>query len=65
MKRNTMVAASFLLIGIFAQSCNDDGIDCCSVCTVGKACGDTCISEEYECLVPSGRACNEVLMYDE
>lgn len=30
---------------------------CCKVCTVGKPCGDTCISKEYTCHVGPGCAC--------
>ena len=32
--------------------------ECCKTCTKGKACGDTCISKDYECTKPSGCACN-------
>ncbi|WP_299804950.1 DNA/RNA non-specific endonuclease [uncultured Shewanella sp.] len=32
---------------------------CCKVCSVGKACGDTCINSSYSCSVPSGCACNQ------
>src|SRR5207237_5198753 len=28
--------------------------NCCKVCTVGKACGDTCISRSYTCHVGQG-----------
>lgn len=31
---------------------------CCKVCRKGKACGDTCISRNYECHVGPGCACN-------
>ena len=31
---------------------------CCKICTVGKACGDTCISRSYTCHVGPGCACN-------
>jgi hypothetical protein len=30
---------------------------CCKVCTVGKPCGDTCISKDYTCHVGPGCAC--------
>jgi len=30
---------------------------CCKVCTVGKPCGDTCISRDYTCHVGPGCAC--------
>jgi len=32
--------------------------NCCKVCTIGKACGDTCISREYTCHVGPGCACD-------
>lgn len=31
---------------------------CCKVCDIGKACGDTCISRDYDCHVGPGCACN-------
>jgi hypothetical protein len=31
---------------------------CCKVCAVGKACGDSCISRNFACLQPPGCACN-------
>src|SRR5438067_8902154 len=31
---------------------------CCKICTVGIACGDTCISARYTCHVGAGCACN-------
>jgi hypothetical protein len=31
---------------------------CCKVCTVGKACSDTCISREKICHVGPGCACD-------
>jgi beta-lactamase superfamily II metal-dependent hydrolase len=32
--------------------------ECCRVCRVGKACGDTCISQAAECLKGAGCACD-------
>jgi len=32
--------------------------NCCKVCTIGKACGNTCISREYTCHVGPGCACD-------
>jgi hypothetical protein len=32
--------------------------NCCKVCTIGKACGDTCISRQYTCHVGPGCACD-------
>lgn len=31
---------------------------CCKICTVGKACGDSCINRDYQCHQPRGCACN-------
>ena len=31
---------------------------CCNVCTVGKACGNSCINQSYTCRQPPGCACN-------
>jgi competence protein ComEC len=31
---------------------------CCKVCTVGKACGNSCISRRYTCHQPPGCACD-------
>lgn len=31
---------------------------CCKVCTVGKACGDSCISQSKTCHVGRGCACD-------
>jgi hypothetical protein len=31
---------------------------CCKVCSVGKACGDTCISRDKTCHVGPGCACD-------
>jgi hypothetical protein len=31
---------------------------CCKVCSVGKACGNTCISREKTCRVGQGCACD-------
>ena len=31
---------------------------CCKVCTIGKACGDSCISTESGCKLSTGCACN-------
>jgi len=31
---------------------------CCKICTTGKACGDSCISQDKTCHQPPGCACN-------
>ena len=31
---------------------------CCKVCSKGKACGDSCISQKYTCRKVRGCACN-------
>jgi hypothetical protein len=41
----------------FSQSISH-AIACCKICTVGKACGDTCISRDKECHVGPGCACD-------
>jgi hypothetical protein len=33
-------------------------LKCCKICKKGKACGDTCISRDYECHKPPGCACD-------
>jgi hypothetical protein len=33
---------------------------CCKVCTVGKACGDTCIAAWKTCYVGPGCACDAI-----
>jgi hypothetical protein len=32
--------------------------ECCKVCRKGKACGDSCISRDYECHKGAGCACD-------
>ena len=34
------------------------GFACCKVCKKGKACGNSCISEDKSCHQPQGCACN-------
>jgi hypothetical protein len=41
----------------FSQS-TSHAVACCKICTVGKACGDTCISRDKECHVGPGCACD-------
>lgn len=31
---------------------------CCKICTVGQACGNSCISRQYQCHQPPGCACD-------
>lgn len=31
---------------------------CCKICRTGKACGNSCISKNYECHQPPGCACD-------
>ncbi len=35
---------------------------CCKICTIGQACGNTCISASYACHVGRGCACNSLEM---
>lgn len=37
---------------------NATPLACCKVCSVGKACGNTCISREKTCHVGQGCACD-------
>ena len=39
-----------------AAACDLDG--CCKHCTIGKACGNTCISMDKTCHVGPGCACD-------
>ena len=32
--------------------------ECCRVCRAGQACGNSCISRDYECHQPPGCACD-------
>jgi len=41
------------------SACGGGGDECCRVCDVGKACGDTCIAMTATCTVGSGCACNK------
>jgi len=55
--------------GIFSHTCSEmpwvvtaEGeptaeAECCKICTIGTACGDTCISSEENCTVEPGCAC--------
>lgn len=45
-------------LGLVSGSKTIVGIGCCKVCSVGKACGDTCISREKTCHVGHGCACD-------
>lgn len=38
-------------------SCSEEE-NCCKTCTVGKACGDSCIAKEKDCDEGVGCACN-------
>ncbi len=56
--------------GIFSHTCEaqpwvvnasppaDEPIECCRVCTIGKACGDTCIDASESCTAEPGCACD-------
>lgn len=32
--------------------------ECCKICTIGKACGNSCISRSKQCHKPPGCACD-------
>lgn len=46
-------------------SLSEDGqvfsVQCCKVCTTGKACGNSCINRSYDCHQPPGCACDSLL----
>lgn len=44
--------------GMAVQGCSSVAGSCCKTCTVGKACGDTCIEASDTCHVGAGCACN-------
>ena len=50
--------ADGLLQWIGVQNPTIAAIACCKVCTVGKACGNTCISRDKTCHVGQGCACD-------
>jgi len=33
-------------------------LECCKVCTKGKACGNSCIAQDKQCHQPPGCACD-------
>lgn len=63
------IVYTLLILGIFAftpiDSSNAVQFEstiyspaCCKICKKGKACGDSCISKDYQCHKPKGCACN-------
>lgn len=55
-----ILTASLMVTGSYGSSVHLEFIPdgCCKVCKKGKACGDTCISKDYECHKPRGCACD-------
>ena len=56
------VVVGAVAVGVLAAKDNHGvsyGGSCCKICTVGKACGDTCISQYDICHVGVGCACNQ------
>jgi len=45
-------------LGLTSPTGTTKGIVCCKICTVGKACGNTCISKNDICHVGPGCACD-------
>jgi hypothetical protein len=43
---------------LHSTNASDQSQVCCKICTVGKACGDTCISRDKDCHVGRGCACD-------
>ncbi len=64
MKKFSYLFILFAFIGISGVSSHSQPkvieykVECCKVCTKGKACGDSCISRDYECHKPKGCACD-------
>jgi len=50
--------AFLVSIGITAPDAAIAQQGCCKVCTIGKACGNTCISRDKQCHVGRGCACD-------
>jgi hypothetical protein len=50
---------SALLRSLTPRGSGHPGLVCCKVCSVGKACGNTCISRDKECHVGPGCACDQ------
>ena len=46
--------ASHVLRSLGLSQSISHAVACCKICTVGKACGDTCISRDKECHVGPG-----------
>ena len=46
------------LASLGVQTTGDTAKECCKICTVGKACGDTCIARDKVCHQPPGCACD-------
>jgi hypothetical protein len=53
-----LFALALILVGCEQDCANAKRRDgCCKVCTTGKPCGDTCISEQDTCHTAAGCAC--------
>jgi hypothetical protein len=56
------VIMSFIAVSGFSFNTQlpsiEHSLKCCKVCKKGKACGDSCISRDYECHKPRGCACD-------
>jgi competence protein ComEC len=44
--------------GLSSHLLSPAGVVCCKICTHGKACGNSCISDAYTCRQPAGCACD-------
>ena len=62
--RLAIIAVALTLNGAALIGCEEaaplksDTRECCRYCTKGKACGDSCISRQYQCHKGTGCACN-------
>ncbi|HEY3404716.1 MAG TPA: hypothetical protein VGK59_15105 [Ohtaekwangia sp.] len=58
---SVLALTSYIVISGFSFSPQHETqyrVECCKICKKGKACGDSCISRDYECHKPQGCACN-------
>lgn len=51
--------SAFFIINTLVLTSACGRLGCCKICSKGKACGDSCISRDYECHQPPGCACDK------
>jgi hypothetical protein len=60
MIRALLIPALLSVVFAAGPACSVTGqsYGCCKICTVGKACGDSCINAAYTCHRGTGCACD-------